>query len=124
MMFKRRVLSFTFSTVNSLCVCIMCIYYAHVLYTSLIFVSIQLDKFTKLPPYTLIFWKTQASSIKGDKAALADDQVIQHLDIEQFTGADYGLGDSNIIRAGGWIPARVIMDNDDRRRIFTNSRSE
>ena len=52
----------------------------------------------------------QPALFKRYKApSAADHQVIEHADIQQFTRLDHGAGQRNVLRAGGGVPAWVVM---------------
>src|SRR5581483_2584844 len=57
--------------------------------------------------------KTQAMLFQRE-VSITDDHVVQKLDGEQLAGlVDLG-GESNVVRAGGWVAGRVVVHQDDR----------
>lgn len=60
--------------------------------------------------------KTQPSLLQRNPSPLADDQVIEHVHVQQFARLDKGARDRYIIGAGSWVPARVVVDHDQRGR--------
>ena len=57
--------------------------------------------------------KTKASFFHRDKFILADDQVVKQLDVEELARLDDRFGEGNIFRAGSWIPAGMIVYNNN-----------
>ncbi len=50
--------------------------------------------------------------------------MIQYINIQQFPGLDDGTCYHNIIGAGGWISAGMVVDNDQSWGISPNGRLE
>ena len=48
---------------------------------------------------------------QADKAVVADNEVIDQLDIEVASGGNKLFGDSNIFGQGRWVPAGVVVAN-------------
>ena len=74
----------------------------------------RLCSFAKLRVHVLRPGKAQPQPFQGEPAPLADDEVIQQLDIEQLPGRHDFHGESHIGRRGGRISRRVVMNRHDR----------
>ena len=64
-------------------------------------------------PSALRLGEAQPQPFQGEPAALADDEVVEQLDIEQLSGRHDLDGERHIGRRGGRITRRMVMDGDE-----------
>jgi hypothetical protein len=57
--------------------------------------------------------ETQPQPFQGEPAALADDEVVQQLDIEQLPRRHNLHRQRHICRRGRRVAGRMVMDSDD-----------
>ena len=57
--------------------------------------------------------EAEAATAQADVAAGADDDVIEHADVEQAAGLDDLGGDGYVLRRGGGVAAGVVVSNGD-----------
>ncbi len=55
---------------------------------------------------------------KGQPLPLADDEVIQHAHVDQRQGLLEPLGDADVGLTGLRDPGRMVVGQDDRRRVM------
>src|SRR5512143_2475346 len=54
--------------------------------------------------------------LEAEVASVADDDVVQDLDAEHLSGLDESAGQEDVLLARLDVAARMIVDEDDRRR--------
>ena len=57
--------------------------------------------------------EAQAQPLQGEPAALADDEVVEQLDIEQLAGRDNLDGEGDVGRRGRRVAGGMVVDGDD-----------
>jgi 23S rRNA pseudouridine955/2504/2580 synthase len=55
----------------------------------------------------------RSSFFQTDKTLLADNQVVEHVDVEQFARADDLLGHAHVLGGGRWVATRMVVRDDD-----------
>ena len=61
---------------------------------------------------------------RDETVAASDDQVIQHVNIQQLPGLDDGTRNAHVVGAGRRVAGGVVVYRDDRRGQALNSRLE
>ena len=66
----------------------------------------------------------QTALLEADEAALADDEVVQHLDVQQLARLDEHLGQAHVFGRRGGVAGGVVVNDDDRRRVVLDGVAE
>lgn len=61
---------------------------------------------------------------KADESPVADDDMVEDGDFHDLAGIGNALGDDDVLVARFRVPRRVVVDQDDRRRIVAQSITE
>jgi hypothetical protein len=61
--------------------------------------------------------KLNPAFFERDVICCPDDQKIQNLNIQKLSGLDEGARHGNIIRAGGWVTAGMVVNHIDGSRV-------
>ena len=75
-------------------------------------------------PCVLRLGEAQPQPLQGEPAALADDEVVEQLDIEQLAGRHDLDSEGDVGRRGRRITRWVVMDGDDGRGLLANGITE
>ena len=68
--------------------------------------------------------EAQPLALQREPAALADDEVVEQLDIEQLPGRHDLDGQGHIGRGGGRVAGRVVVDGDNGRGLLAHRVAE
>jgi hypothetical protein len=68
--------------------------------------------------------ESQAALFEADKAALADDEVVQRLNVQQLARLDEHLGQAHVFGRRGGVAGGVVLNDDDRRRVVPDGVAE
>src|SRR5579875_1973542 len=68
--------------------------------------------------------EAEPALLHGDKAALADHDVVEHLDLQQVAGTNQVGGDGDIVAAGRGIAGGVIVNGDELRGVVADGVAE
>ena len=61
--------------------------------------------------------KRQPPLFQAHKMLLANHQMIEHLHIQEFPGLDKCARHHHVVRAGGRVPAGMVVDHDQRAGV-------
>jgi hypothetical protein len=68
--------------------------------------------------------ESQAALLEGHKAHAPENDVIQAVNIQEFSGFNHGSSHGHIFGAGAGVAGRMIVTQDDRRRIGSDRIAE
>ena len=69
-------------------------------------------------------WLEKTCFFERAKSAVRDDDVIQHLDAQDFPGLEQAAGQFNVVLARRRISGRVAMGQDDTGRAHEDGHSK
>lgn len=68
--------------------------------------------------------EAEAAFFEGDELLVADDDVVEDLDVEEFAGGDELAGDMNVFGGGGGVAGGVVVGDDDGGGVVAEGGAE
>jgi hypothetical protein len=77
-----------------------------------------------VPPHVLCRGEAEPEALEGESAALADDEVVELLDIEQLPGRPDLDGQRHVGRRGRRVAGGMVMHRDEGGRLLAHRVTE